>query len=413
MLATQTTTRAISTAPPITKVIRYVEWVALGLPALRMLFPLLYRPFGHQLNGGDLMVFGILALFTVLSLEFPVGRPLWQRRAYVWVEVVALLATRIYSPWGARLLSPWGFDMLLWLVFIKTWFLFSRREAASITVVSSLLWHVAVAQYFSIELQQPEDIVARLEALRSVPIPIQIFDILLNTATVHIVASTLVMLLCLTILSERESRQREAALAQEVELLAADLERTRIARDIHDSLGHTLMSLDVQIELAQRLHERGAEVRQVLETSKRLASQSIQEVRRSVTTMRQEAFDLSAALRQLLEPLRSDPALAIRSEIDLPELPLQTSHQLYCIVKEGLENIQRHSRATVVCLHSKASPDGVTLHLSDNGVGMDLNQPTSGFGLQGIRERSQLIGADIEINSTPKQGTTIQITVPQ
>ncbi|MEO0408446.1 MAG: ATP-binding protein, partial [Cyanobacteria bacterium P01_A01_bin.135] len=64
-------------------------------------------------------------------------------------------------------------------------------------------------------------------------------------------------------------------------------------------------------------------------------------------------------------------------------------------------------------LHGRASPDGVTLHLSDNGVGMDLSQPTSGFGLQGIRERSQLIGADVVIHSTPGQGTTIQITVPQ
>lgn len=55
------------------------------------------------------------------------------------------------------------------------------------------------------------------------------------------------------VIAERRSRQREAALAQEVEILAADLERTRIARDIHDSLGHTLTSLDVQLELAQRL----------------------------------------------------------------------------------------------------------------------------------------------------------------
>ena len=405
MPATQTRTRAISTVPPITKVVRYVEWLSLGIPALRMLFPILYRPFGHEVGIGDFLVFGVLALFTLLSLEFPAGRPLWQRRVYVWVEVAALLATRLYS--------PWGFDLLLWLVLIKVWFLFSRREAIFITIVSGVLWQMAIAQYFVEELRQPDDIAAQLEVLQNVPIAAQLFDIVLNTTTVHVVANAMIMLLCLTILSERKSRQREAALAQEVELLAADLERTRIARDIHDSLGHTLMSLDVQIELAQRLHERGAEVGQVLATSKQLASQSIREVRRSVATMRQEAFDLSAALRQLLEPLRTDPALVIRSDIDLPKLPLQTSHQLYCIIKEGLENIQRHSRATVVYLHGRASPDGVTLHLSDNGVGMDLSQPTSGFGLQGIRERSQLIGADVAIHSAPGQGTTIQVTVPQ
>jgi len=406
MTATRIEARSIEAASPITKVIRYVEWLSLGVPALRMLFPLLYRPLGHEVGGGDFLVFGVLGLFTLLSLEFPAQRPLWQRRVYIWVEVAALLATRLYS--------HWGFDLLLWLVLVKTWFLFSRREAIFTTLVSGILWQVAIAQYFVTMLRQPENIEAQMEALQAVPIPVQIFDIVLNATTVHVVANAMIMLLCLTILSERKSRQREAALAQEVELLAADLERTRIARDIHDSLGHTLMSLDVQLELAQRLYERGSDqVKPVLDTSKLLASQSIQEVRRSVATMRQNSFDLNSALLQLIETLKSDPDLVIRSDVDLPKLPLQTSHQLYCILKEGLENIRRHSQATVVYLHGKATPDGVALHLSDNGIGVDLTRLTSGFGLQGIRERSQLIGADVTIHSALGKGTTIQITVPQ
>ena len=406
MTATRIEARSIEAASPITKVIRYVEWLSLGVPALRMLFPLLYRPLGHEVGGGDFLVFGVLGLFTLLSLEFPAQRPLWQRRVYIWVEVAALLATRLYS--------HWGFDLLLWLVLVKTWFLFSRREAIFTTLVSGILWQVAIAQYFVTMLRQPENIEAQMEALQAVPIPVQIFDIVLNATTVHVVANAMIMLLCLTIISERKSRQREAALAQEVELLAADLERTRIARDIHDSLGHTLMSLDVQLELAQRLYERGSDqVKPVLDTSKLLASQSIQEVRRSVATMRQNSFDLNSALLQLIETLKSDPDLVIRSDVNLPKLPLQTSHQLYCILKEGLENIRRHSQATVVYLHGKATPDGVALHLSDNGIGVDLTRLTSGFGLQGIRERSQLIGADVTIHSALGKGTTIQITVPQ
>ena len=62
--------------------------------------------------------------------------------------------------------------------------------------------------------------------------------------------------ICLTLFSERKSRQQASALAQEIEALAADLERTRIAQDIHDSLGHTLTTLNLQLELAQRLYKR-------------------------------------------------------------------------------------------------------------------------------------------------------------
>ena len=399
--------QAITATSSIPKILRIIEWISLGIPALRALFPLLYEPLGYEVSSGDYLVFGVFGLLFILSFWFPGNRPLWQRRTYIWIEIGALLTTRLFS--------DWGLDLVLWFVLVKSCFLLSRREVIFTVIASGVAWQIAIAQYFTTYLSQPiEDIQAELEAFYAVPLPVQVVDVVLNSTAVFIAANALIIFLCLTIISERKSRQREAALAQEVELLAADLERARIARDIHDSLGHTLTSLDVQLELAQRLHEKNpAQAQQALDTSKLLSSQSVQEVRRAVAAMREASFDLNSALAHLVDPFKSDPALRVESRIDLPELPLQTSHQLYCIVKEGLENIRRHSRAQKISLSGERTPEGVTIRLEDNGVGFDPAQPVAGFGLRGMQERSQAVGGTLQVISQPGQGTRLLVTVPQ
>lgn len=399
-----TTQTIFKTSPSIPKIVRVVEWISLGIPILRMLFPLFYKPLGYEVNGGDYLVFGVFSLFFILSFYFPSDRPLWQRRAYIWLEIICLLATRLFS--------HWGLDLLLWLVIVKSCFLLSQKEAIFTAIASGIAWQIVFARYFLTQLLQPAQIEAQLEVLASVPVPLQVLDIVLNSTSISIAANFLIILLCMTAIAERKSRQREAALAQEVEILAADLERTRIARDIHDSLGHTLTALDVQLELARALYERQSEgLKPVLETTKTLASQSLQEVRRAVATLREECFDLNEALTHLIANFQRNNNLTIHSNINLPELPLPTSHQLYCIVKEGLENIRKHSQAKTIQLQSQTTSEGVIITLKDDGIGFDLSQPISGFGLEGMQERSQIIGGDFSLESSPGQGTTIQIKI--
>ena len=404
---TSKASQAITASPSIPKILRIIEWISLGIPALRALFPLLYKPLGYEAGSGDYLVFGVFGLLFILSFRLPLDRPLWQRRTYIWVEIGALLTTRLFS--------DWGLDLVLWFVLVKCCFLLSRREVIFTVIASGVAWQIAIAQYFTTYLSQPiEDVQAELEAFYTVPLSVQVVDVVLNSTAVFIAANALIIFLCFTIISERKSRQREAALTKEVELLAADLERARIARDIHDSLGHTLTSLDVQLELAQRLHEEDpAQAQQALDTSKHLSSQSVQEVRRAVAAMREASFDLNAALANLVDPFKSDPALRVESRIDLPQLPLQTSHQLYCIVKEGLENIRRHSRAQKISLSGECTPEGVTICLEDDGIGFDPAQPVAGFGLRGMQERSQAVGGSLQVTSRPGQGTRLLVTVPQ
>ncbi|EDX82839.1 Histidine kinase domain protein [Synechococcus sp. PCC 7335] len=394
----------------IHKILRHVEWVFLGILVLRATFPILYKPLGYEISSGDYVVLCVLILFFILSFQLPIDRPLWQKRAYLWIEIIALLATRLFS--------EWGLDIFLWFVLVKSCFLLSRREVIFTAIASGTVWQIALAKFAFTYLDRPiEEAQADVTAMYEIPQSIQVFDYVLNSTAAFIAVNSLIIFLCLTIISERKSRQREAALAQEVELLAADLERARIARDIHDSLGHTLTSLDIQLELAQRLYERNSTgARQAIDISKLLSGQSLQEVRRAVTTLREEAFDLNAAIANLVEPLKSDSNLVVENKLTLPKLPLQTSHQLYCIIKEGLENIRRHAQARVIGLYSWATPENIVVYIEDDGVGFDVGlsatESGSRFGLRGMQERSQSIGGCMKIDSASKQGTRIQITVP-
>jgi len=215
------------------------------------------------------------------------------------------------------------------------------------------------------------------------------------------------------IIAERKSRCKAEALTRQVETLAATLERTRIARDIHDSLGHVLTTLDIQLEVAQKLRFRNPDkALQSLDTAKLLASQCLTEVRRALQTMRQTDFDLNAALGTLLEQVNQNQTFTIELKVNLPQLPLQTSHQLYCIMQEGLTNIQKHACAKKISLRGQPTADSIIIDLEDDGVGFDSGLPRSGFGLRGMQERVQILGGQLKLSSTPGQGTQIQVRIP-
>jgi signal transduction histidine kinase len=129
--------------------------------------------------------------------------------------------------------------------------------------------------------------------------------------SIYLVSSTFALLFSFMMIAEHKSRERAETLAEQVETLAATLERTRIARDIHDSLGHTLTNLDIQLQVALKLHDRDSnKALQSLEHAKQLSSQCIDDVSRVLQTMRQPDFDLNQALETLVEQLRQAQILS-------------------------------------------------------------------------------------------------------
>lgn len=336
--------------------------------------------------------------FVLLSLILPLERPRWQRRVYVLVEMLLAIS--------AGLIGELGFNSLIPFFLFKACLLLNRKEVlltALATVTIYIVGFVCTLPRF----------IAEVNAHDAIPLP-NSWQIVSGTLVSLTGACAFCVLLGLMFVAERKSRQRAEALAQEVEALAAALERARIARDIHDSLGHALTTLDVQLELAQRLHQQQPALSlKSLNTAKQLASQCLQDVRWALQTIRQPNFNLNEAIISLVEQVKQNQSFKVELELDLPQLPLQISHQLYYIVREGLTNIQKHAHASWVILRGQSTPDGVVLEIADNGKGFDPGLPHTGFGLRGVRERVQGLGGEILIDSAPGQGTRILVVLPQ
>jgi signal transduction histidine kinase len=237
-------------------------------------------------------------------------------------------------------------------------------------------------------------------------------------------ALAFVLLLIHAMLAEREGRERlEAAnhrlrtFARRIEDQAALEERNRIARDIHDSLGHSLTALNMQMEIALTLLTLAPERAQpYVADAKRLGSCALQAVRASVSALRTQPLS-DRSLVEAVEELVRDCAQAADLKIDRTvavdsALTAEVATTLYRIVQEAFTNICRHARATWVQVRIVEVSGAVELCIEDDGQGFDLAANTCGFGLAGMRERAGAVGGAITIESAPGAGCRIRGRFP-
>ncbi|MCG8401590.1 MAG: sensor histidine kinase [Firmicutes bacterium] len=222
------------------------------------------------------------------------------------------------------------------------------------------------------------------------------------------------------LLSELEVSHRQLhEYVEKVAELATIEERNRLARDIHDCLGHYLTVINVQLEKAMAFRNRNPqEADQAVNNAKRLAGEALQDIRRSVGTLRntQETFSLVQALTGLVNNLQSSQ-LSIELEVDGCEkgFSQQSLMTLYRAAQEGLTNIQKHAQASHVTMSLKFYEKEASLYIADNGQGFDtgmLGKNETHYGLKGVQERLELIQGSIKLESAPGQGTKLLITVP-
>lgn len=207
--------------------------------------------------------------------------------------------------------------------------------------------------------------------------------------------------------------------AVEAEELAATRERNRLAREIHDSLGHYLTVVNVQIEAARAMHERdSARSRAALDKAQSLTQQGLQEIRRSVAALRAlplENQSLPAALGHIVEESR---AAGLEVTFELLGAPRKIAPAaeltLYRAAQEGLTNVRKHATtATASVRLSFDHPAIVSLSVSDKGAGTAaLDIGSHGFGLIGLRERAQLLGGRFQVETAPGNGFTLRVEVP-
>lgn len=223
------------------------------------------------------------------------------------------------------------------------------------------------------------------------------------------------------------ARQREETLRRELEVANAQLrahaaqteelattrERNRVAREIHDGVGHYLTVVKTQLDAAGALLP-GDPVRAqgAIAKAARLAHDALEDVRRSVGTLRTDVTrpPLPEALRALAADASPVPVVQVQG-LPRPLAPA-AEHALFRSAQEGLTNLRKHARATAATLTLDfRAPDRVRLELADNGVGLN-GKSGQGYGLQGIRERTEVLGGRVETGAPATGGFRLCVEVP-
>ena len=210
-----------------------------------------------------------------------------------------------------------------------------------------------------------------------------------------------------TFFAERNRMNRKLRRAhEEIEHLAKVAERERIARDLHDVLGHTLSVITLKSELAGKLIDRdperaGKEIREVEEISR----QALSEVRDAIRGYR--AKGLLAELAQAKSTLET-AGLAVQCDAATTvKLPAMQESVLSLAVREGVTNVVRHAQARTCRLRLEQQNGSFQLEIHDDGLGFSS---TEGNGLRGMRERVEMLGGTLERRN--QSGTTLTITLP-
>ncbi|MCC6188422.1 MAG: sensor histidine kinase [Anaerolineales bacterium] len=209
----------------------------------------------------------------------------------------------------------------------------------------------------------------------------------------------------------------EAARARDAELAALQ-ERERLARDLHDSLGHALVSISVQLEAIQRLYrvdpERAAEQ---VEALKGVTRAAMDELRRSLEGLRTPGLGerpLAEALRALSVETGARSGLEVSCHVagEAQRLSPPVAEALWRVAQEALTNVARHARAQRVEVRLEVAPTAAVLRVHDDGRGL-ANGADGGpghYGLQGLRERLEGVGGELSVRS--EGGVAVEARVP-
>jgi len=223
--------------------------------------------------------------------------------------------------------------------------------------------------------------------------------------------------------SERDARNALAEANQllrdhavQVEELATTKERNRLAREIHDSVGHYLTVVNVQIGAARTvLDQDRTRALEHLSKAQSLTQEGLAEVRHSVAALRAspvESRPLPEALTTLVDQWRAAGLNAnLHVSGGVRSLTPQTNLTLYRAGQEALTNVAKHAKAALVDVRLNYGEDRIRLTIQDNGVG--ANNSEGGFGLLGIRERVQFLNGSVRVSSGAKKGFTLDVEVPE
>ena len=225
---------------------------------------------------------------------------------------------------------------------------------------------------------------------------------------------------------QAKANRRLQRYAVALEELTISRERNRLARELHDTLAHSLSAVTVQLEAVRSLWDINPVAAQdMLDKADGTARRGLTEARRALQDLRASPLQdlgLSLALRELAKTAaeRAGASLALYlPEKNLDDIPPAVEQGVYRIAQETLDNIVRHSEAQSIVFRLQQTREGLSLTISDDGRGIDSEilrasrtGSQDGLGLRGMKERAALIGGSLEITEQEEQGTLVHLKVP-
>ncbi|MCJ7549701.1 MAG: sensor histidine kinase, partial [Anaerolineae bacterium] len=215
-----------------------------------------------------------------------------------------------------------------------------------------------------------------------------------------------------------EANRKLTRFAAAQEQLATVRERNRLARELHDTLAHTLSALTVQLEALTAVWQpETPRAQHFLATALSTAREGLDETRRALQDLRAAPLDdlgLVLVIRNLAESVARRGALKL--DLDLPEdlgnLPPDVENAFYRLAQEALENIVKHAGAKSVDVSLRQDGAHLTLVVADDGRGFltGLTETDERFGIRGMRERAAQIGGTLDITTQPEAGTVVRLS---
>lgn len=366
-----------------------------------------------------------LLVALLIGFELPIAiQPEWWFVGVGSLTSGAVLALLVFTPWPARWLGRAFIPVVLALVILEQSLNSSLRpdwrptEPFLFMLIPTIL---AAAIY------------GRKGALLSSTLALALttaFRTLFHTIAAElagplVVAGNLTRIVLLylvpflvAILAEAQNEQH-ARHAAAIEQLATSRERNRLARELHDTLAHSLSALTVQLGAVRTLLRSGdtAQAETELVRAQEVARRGLDEARRAIMDLRAaplEALGLSGALNQAVNDFEERSGVLSTLTVEGQETALRRDEEqaLYRIVVEALENVARHAAATRAEVRLSFAPEAVTLTIEDDGVGLD-NSDRAGLGMLGMKERAELVGGRCQVERMGEQGTRVRVKLPR
>jgi signal transduction histidine kinase len=392
----------------------WLEWILLvGGILINFILPQPFKTTPAISNGSSIQIFQVISivLFGLMGLKRP-RHSLFLKILYNIVEFSLLYLPSTINPDFIFAFPPFHL-----IILIRNCSMFGNiGQLVTIVFGNLLLFNSFFNQ--DVNLIDPKSITDTAQFASTM------FAAKLNAIFAFVMISTLILLMANLLfflqrgreeLAEANDRLRQYALRIEDQAMLQ--ERNRIAREMHDALGHTLTAQGLQLETSLHFWNSHPEKAfQSLDESKRLNTQALKDVRQTISMLRSDPLQglkLDGAIAKQIHSFHQTTGILPKCSLQFTNMPtVNVSLCIYRVIQEALTNIAKHSQASEVNIYLKTTPKQVNILIQDNGVGFAPSENESGFGLQGMQERILALGGLFSIVSERGLGCKIMTQLP-